>query len=107
MSDGKEQVNHPSHYTETSIECIDAMRMTFGTERVVMWGIMTAYKYLWRRNLKDKIKEDIDKAGWYLDYAEDIIASNVIVELEDDILDRFAEVKNYYVKVFNEEYPNE
>lgn len=71
----EDMVNHPSHYTSGSIECIDAMIETQGTEAVKQYCKCNAFKYLWRHSFKNG-EEDIDKAIWYL---------NKYVELRDGI----------------------
>ena len=59
-------VDHPSHYNEGKIECIDAMVETFGKTSVQDFCILNAFKYIWRYKHKGKPKEDIEKAVWYL-----------------------------------------
>ena len=62
----KDNVNHPSHYTQGSIECIDAIaeatKGLFGIEAVCIGNI---FKYLWRWKFKNGL-EDLEKAEWYL-----------------------------------------
>ena len=58
-------VNHPSHYTQGEIECIDVL------EQLARDGhdfrVLQAIRYLWRYNHKHKdISTDIKKAIWYL-----------------------------------------
>lgn len=60
-----EMVNHPSHYNQGVIECIDAMVSAFGKDAVAGFCIVNAFKYVWRASEKNGI-EDIDKAIWYL-----------------------------------------
>ena len=64
--DQSDNVNHPSHYKQGSIECIDAMRQQFTKEEVVAFCKLNAFKYLWRSNHKGTHQQDIDKANWYL-----------------------------------------
>lgn len=72
MSDLKrEQVNHPNHYTCTSIECIDAMIITFGRKATIDFCKINAFKYLWRHEQKNK-KIDIEKARWYISKAKEL-----------------------------------
>ena len=59
-------VDHPSHYNEGKIECIDAMVETFGKTSVQDFCVLNAFKYIWRYKHKGKPKEDIEKAIWYL-----------------------------------------
>lgn len=69
MSDN---VNHPKHYADTtSIECIEAMEIAFGTEATVNFCKCNAFKYVWRYKNKNG-KEDLEKAMWYLDKAVDL-----------------------------------
>lgn len=67
----KNAVNHPDHYNQGNIECIDAMIAAFGVEKVMDWCIMTSFKYHWRYKHKNG-KEDIDKARWYLNKFEEL-----------------------------------
>ena len=64
--DQSDNVNHPSHYKQGNIECIDAMRQQFTKEEVVAFCKLNAFKYLWRANHKGTHQQDIDKAEWYL-----------------------------------------
>ena len=62
----KDNVNHPSHYTQGAIECIDAIKEAtkglFGIEAVCTANII---KYVWRWKFKNGV-EDLRKAEWYL-----------------------------------------
>lgn len=68
-----DNVEHPAHYTGTSIECIDAMIETQGVKAVKDFRICNTFKYLWRHGKKNGV-EDVKKAAWYL---------NKFVELEE------------------------
>ncbi|NHN33519.1 DUF3310 domain-containing protein [Paenibacillus sp. S3N08] len=60
-------VNHPSHYTAGSIECIDAIEAaTTGLTGGNAYNTGVAIKYLWRWSLKNGV-EDLEKARWYVD----------------------------------------
>ena len=59
-------VNHPSHYTQGGIECIDAMKSAFGTDELAVYCKIAAFKYIWRCEHKNGL-EDIKKAVWYLE----------------------------------------
>lgn len=59
-------VNHPQHYTQGNIECIDAMEAMLSKEEFTGYLKGNVMKYLWRSKLKGKELEDIDKAIWYL-----------------------------------------
>lgn len=63
----KDNVNHPSHYTQGGIECIDAIKAaTVGLTGIEAVCTGNAIKYLWRWKFKNGI-EDIRKAIWYLE----------------------------------------
>lgn len=68
-------VNHPNHYTDGGIECIDAIRASMTTDefRGMLKG--NAMKYLWRYRLKGNPVQDLEKAAWYL---------NRLIELEKE-----------------------
>ena len=60
-----DMVNHPLHYNEFGIECIDAIEAATGEgfEAYLQGNIL---KYLWRYKYKSKPIEDLQKAEWYL-----------------------------------------
>ena len=60
-------VNHPSHYTQGGIECIDALKAaTVSKTGIEAVCTANAIKYLWRYEEKNGI-EDVKKAKWYID----------------------------------------
>lgn len=61
----KDVVNHPSHYTNSGMECIDEMVLIFGEEAVMHFCICNAWKYRKRAMYKNG-QEDMDKSDWYL-----------------------------------------
>lgn len=69
-----DNVNHPSHYTQGGIECIDAITAATvnktGIEAVCTANVI---KYLWRYEAKNGL-EDVKKAQWYI--------NRLIAELE-------------------------
>lgn len=66
-------VNHPSHYTNGSIECIDAMESAFGKRELLTYCKIAAFKYIWRCENKGHELQDLEKATWYLNKAVDIL----------------------------------
>jgi hypothetical protein len=65
MSD-KDMVNHPPHYTQGGIECIDAIKAaTEGLDGFEGYCTGNAIKYLWRWKHKNGV-EDLKKADWYI-----------------------------------------
>ncbi|MEA2037031.1 MAG: DUF3310 domain-containing protein [Nanoarchaeota archaeon] len=68
LSDKKtaeDMVNSPSHYTNGSIECIEAMEAQLTPEEFRGYLKGCVIKYIWRERHKDGI-ESIKKAIWYL-----------------------------------------
>ena len=60
-------VNHPSHYTQGGIECIDCIKSaTDGKVGIEALCVGNAIKYLFRYEEKNGI-EDVKKARWYID----------------------------------------
>jgi hypothetical protein len=59
-------VNHPPHYTQGGIECIDAIKAaTEGLDGFEGYCTGNAIKYLWRWKHKNGV-EDLKKAHWYI-----------------------------------------
>ena len=62
-----DMVNHPSHYNQGGIECIDALKAaTVSKTGIEAVCTANAIKYLWRYEEKNGI-EDVKKARWYID----------------------------------------
>lgn len=72
MSEGTKEsgidfVNHPAHYTQGGVECIDAIAAaTVNLTGIEAVCTANAIKYLWRWKSKNGL-EDLRKARWYLD----------------------------------------
>jgi hypothetical protein len=61
-----DNVNHPSHYTQGDIECIDAIKASMSLIEYRGYLKGNIQKYIWRYNDKLKPQEDLKKAQWYL-----------------------------------------
>ena len=62
-----DMVNHPVHYTQGGIECIDCIKSaTVGKVGIEAFCVGNAIKYLFRYEEKNGI-EDVKKARWYID----------------------------------------
>ena len=70
----EDMVNHPSHYTQGGMECIDEMILIFGKQAVANFCVCNAWKYRKRAMFKNG-QEDIDKSDWYI---------NKFKELQDE-----------------------
>lgn len=60
-------VNHPSHYTQGGVECIEAIKASMTDDEYRGYLKGNAIKYIWRYQQKGKPGEDLAKAIWYLD----------------------------------------
>ena len=68
-----DMVNHPPHYNQHGIECIDAIQACTGDGfKYYLQG--NILKYLWRYDYKNGV-EDLKKAHWYL---------NKLIEIKDE-----------------------
>ena len=62
-----DMVNHPSHYNQGGIECIDCIKSAIvGKVGIEAFCVGNAIKYLFRYEEKNGI-EDVKKARWYID----------------------------------------
>ena len=62
-----DMVEHPRHYTQGGIECIDALKAaTVGKRGIEAVCVANVIKYLWRYEEKNGI-EDVRKAKWYIE----------------------------------------
>lgn len=59
-------VNHPSHYTDGTIECIEAIEAELTPEEYRGYLKGNIAKYIWRERSKGGITS-LKKAQWYLD----------------------------------------
>ena len=70
-----DMVNHPKHYNQGGIECIDALKAaTVGKRGIEAVCVANVIKYLWRYEEKNGI-EDVRKAKWYIE--------RLLMELEE------------------------
>lgn len=95
---GKENnVDHPSHYEKLcSLECIDAMEITFGIEAVIHFCKCNAFKYLWRYKNKNGL-EDLQKALWYCN--KGLEKASELYQLDSEYIDKQIDtmVKKIYM----------
>lgn len=60
-----DMVNHPPHYNQGSVECIEAIKAALTEEEFRGYCKGNAIKYIWREKHKGG-QESIEKANWYL-----------------------------------------
>ncbi len=61
-------VNHPPHYTQGGIECIDAMKAALTPEEFRGYCKGQVIKYIWRSEHKGNPDQDLRKANWYMQW---------------------------------------
>jgi len=67
--------NHPAHYNNGAIECIDALKSALTTEQYQGFLLGNALKYIWRAGTKvppgvskhAAALSDINKSVWYME----------------------------------------
>ena len=75
MEHNTDMVNHPAHYTQGGVECIDALKAaTVGLTGIEAVCTANAIKYLWRWKQKGGI-QDLDKAIWYIRRLEEEVGN--------------------------------
>jgi hypothetical protein len=70
----EDTVNHPSHYTDGGIECIEAIESALTSEEYRGYLKGNIQKYVWREKHKGGT-ESLKKAQWYLQR---------LIELDED-----------------------
>jgi hypothetical protein len=65
-------VDRPTHYTVGEIECIEYLRDNMPDTAFAGYLEGNVKKYLHRWRYKNNRVEDLAKAGWYLDYLQQI-----------------------------------
>lgn len=68
----EEQVNHPKHYNQYSVEVIDMMVSIWGTDKVIDFCVINAFKYRMRLGHKGNMEQDLAKEQWYLNKADEL-----------------------------------
>lgn len=70
-------VNHPRHYNlDGKKECIEEMQEQFGVIPTIMFAVLNAYKYNYRKGYKDNTDLDVKKSEWYLKFAVKTLMHN-------------------------------
>jgi len=69
----KDNVNHPDHYNQGDIECIDAIRAALTPEEYRGFCKGNAFKYIWRERQKGG-NTSLEKAEVYLNYIKQMSA---------------------------------
>ena len=60
-----DEVEHPSHYTQGNIECIDAIESALTFEQFIGYLKGCIIKYIWRCDHKKARLKDVEKEIWY------------------------------------------
>lgn len=67
-------VNHPNHYTNGGMECIDEMILVFGKDIVANFCLCNVWKYRYRATSKNG-EEDIKKSHWYMNKYKELMSN--------------------------------
>ena len=67
MEQQLKNVDHPDHYNNGQVECIDAIAAALSPDELRGFVIGNAIKYCWRSQHKNGL-EDLKKAQWYLNW---------------------------------------
>lgn len=86
MEEKKEMVNHPSHYCQGDMECIEGLIGAFGRKEVATFCKINAMKYIWRLGHKDEEAQEIGKIKWYLDKYLELTKPPIEVRLDTEEL---------------------
>lgn len=62
-----EKVNHPNHYNQGGIECLDVIKAYYGDDGYEGFCAGNVLKYVMRYKHKENALEDLKKARFYLD----------------------------------------
>jgi hypothetical protein len=66
MATMSDLVNHPDHYNQSEIECIDAIQAALTPDEFRGYCKGNVLKYVWRERHKGNA-QSLKKARWYLD----------------------------------------
>lgn len=70
LSNDNDEVNHPSHYNEYSFEVIDVIdEVVPNFPSTIAGHLQNTIKYIFRAPFKNSMKQDLEKAAWYLNHA--------------------------------------
>ena len=65
-------VNHPTHYNNGNIECIEAIEAMLTHEEFIGYLRGNSLKYRWRFRYKNGV-QDLNKADWYENKLKEIL----------------------------------
>lgn len=70
------KVNHPAHYNQNDrLECIEQMVLLFGRQAVSDFCRCNIFKYQYRY-VDTQNQTDLDKAEWYAQYLDKLVAED-------------------------------
>ena len=76
-------VDHPDHYTQNDIECIEYIEQQLGDEfQSYLEGCII--KYIHRYKHKENPKKDLQKARWYINKLIETTSYSFNLVVEDD-----------------------
>ena len=82
-------VNHPPHYNNGNIECIDAIEESMTPEAFKGYLKGNIQKYVWRYEMKKGV-QDLEKAQWYLNKLIEVLkAEETVADARRNVPDDF------------------
>lgn len=72
MQNEVDMVNHPPHYNQNAMECIDEMVVMFGYPDTIAFCKLNAWKYRYRAPHKGENEKDLKKADQYIQKAKEL-----------------------------------
>jgi hypothetical protein len=76
-------VDHPDHYTQNDIECIEYIEQQLGDE-FQSYLEVCIIKYIHRYKHKENPKKDLQKARWYINKLIETTSYSFNLVVEDD-----------------------
>ena len=67
LMEENEKVNHPNHYNQGGIECLDVIKAYYGDDGYEGFCAGNVLKYVMRYKHKENALDDLKKARFYLD----------------------------------------
>lgn len=107
--ENKDMVIHPTHYNQDGRkECWDEMIELFGYEAVVIFDVLSAYKYNYRKGEKDGNSEEQDSAKIdnYMRHAAEMCVVGSGYGVMDDAMETYRIMRNVLIRLGKKESKN-
>ncbi len=71
-------INHPKHYNQGNIECIDAIQAALTEEQFIGFLRGNVIKYHWRLGNKDIPLQEVEKGLWYANKLKEVLQNGKV-----------------------------